>query len=981
LKVKDVLRDGVVVRSGYLRSTPVVSIVTPTYRRNAEGLLGRCLKSATAQTFLDFEHIVIDDGSSDGSEQTILAAADRDPRLVYVRHERNSGLPAVRTNEGIAHARGEYIAFLFDDNIYAPDFLATAVEEARRSGADVVFTNVHMLTKEGKPFPLGGWPLTLELLRNLNTIPNGGVLVRRSFFDKYGLYDPHVLMRRVCDWELWLRALRLGATFSFLPITSATEYGLVSENSIGNTVAWDIKIVYGYMLDEREFKERAKRFAPSAIGNVDVLEASSIERWVCSQAEWRQVMETVYRPFLDRHPDITFDPDYPSNRSSASGIADDDGFAAPWSFGRPRKRFLVVSNAMNGYAAAWLAALRRIEGAMVLNCPEWVLSSFRPEDLDLVVLIDCTAPFISDFLAAFRDAGVPILVSKAFGGQPAGRDTGASFSSRSFVGNSYVRDLLGGDFYFGQAGIPFQPHETERFAQLARFGIEIELPPAQALAPTKGSRGPDRWWAYDAQDTAASEHVVPPGLSQSGRPSWESLSSAVLTRPGRDVVIEPDLWESLPEAERLGLEYALFESRAALRFAGDLDRPLQPVSSGLVDRLELNARYAQLCASVGRRLGRPAEHLRVLVALNSELFSGSEVCGLMHARALADVGARVTVVYPERSVYGADTDPTPLNQWLAEAGLSPARPAPYLTGCGYKSRDPTGVSEAIAQASAFLNQEDPHLVLASGLMPLFTEIGRRDWLLAMCLFQPSAYHPEQLTDMYGRVDALISDCEWSLRSLAPLIGGASRVVHSTVNPSAVNAKRNKQGKVRIAIGGTLQPRKRQLEAIEAVARIAGSHQVELNVYGYELDMMRSYVQELGRAVERHGLTDVVRRHGLVPMDQIVLENDVILSASIDESLPQTLLELMRRGLIGVAVLSGGIDEVVAHGQTGYLTRDASAKGIADVLEAAIADRAHWSDVAVRARARVDDLCGPHVTSRDLFAVLTAAARLPRSRTR
>src|SRR4051812_39010482 len=328
MKVAEVSSGARVISQGRTYRRPKVSIVTPTYCRNAEGLLAKCLDSAMAQTFEDFELIVIDDGSSDGSELTIRDAALRDDRIVYLRHDRNSGLPAIRTNEGIMRARADAIVFLFDDNIFASGFVQSAWEALEAGGADVVHSNVHMLAKDGNDFTLGGWPLTLELLRNLNTIPNGGVMVRRSFFDRYGLYDPHILMRRVCDWDLWLRALTLGATFYHLDQDGAVEHGLVSDNSLGNTVAWDVKIAYGYMLDERRFAERARLLCPAAIGDYDVLDPRSVVPYVRNGREWSELTETVYRPFLERHGAGEFDPALPSNRAASVNPA--EGWNAEW---------------------------------------------------------------------------------------------------------------------------------------------------------------------------------------------------------------------------------------------------------------------------------------------------------------------------------------------------------------------------------------------------------------------------------------------------------------------------------------------------------------------------------------------------------------------------------------------------------------------------------------------------------------------------
>ena len=240
-----------------MERTPKVSIVTPTYNRNLEGLLAPCIEFALSQTFPDIELIVIDDGSTDGTEDTVRRYAALDNRVRYFRHDTNSGLPAVRTNEGVMLARGDSIAFLFDDNVLENKFIAEAYAKLHSASVDVVHANVHMLGVDGADFTLGDWPLCKELLGNLNTIPNGGVLCRHTFFEKYGLYDPHILLRRICDWDLWLRAFTLGASFQHLDLTAATEHGLVSKNSIGNTVRWDVKVAYGYMFDARRYAERA----------------------------------------------------------------------------------------------------------------------------------------------------------------------------------------------------------------------------------------------------------------------------------------------------------------------------------------------------------------------------------------------------------------------------------------------------------------------------------------------------------------------------------------------------------------------------------------------------------------------------------------------------------------------------------------------------------------------------------------------------
>jgi len=102
---------------------PKVSVVVPTYNRSA--FLSRALDSVLAQTYADFELIVVDDHSSDATQSTIDKCAN-DPRVRAFRHERNMGQSRA-LNTGIAAARGEYVAFLDDDDAWLPTKLALQV--------------------------------------------------------------------------------------------------------------------------------------------------------------------------------------------------------------------------------------------------------------------------------------------------------------------------------------------------------------------------------------------------------------------------------------------------------------------------------------------------------------------------------------------------------------------------------------------------------------------------------------------------------------------------------------------------------------------------------------------------------------------------------------------------------------------------------------------------------------------------------------
>jgi hypothetical protein len=115
--IRDFLADQKILIPPDANPSPTVSVVLPTYRRFKEGFLERSIKSVLAQKFEDFELLVIDDGSTDGSYDLVENFRARDPRVIHVRHEQNSGIHTVRLNEGIDLARGKYIAFQFDDDL------------------------------------------------------------------------------------------------------------------------------------------------------------------------------------------------------------------------------------------------------------------------------------------------------------------------------------------------------------------------------------------------------------------------------------------------------------------------------------------------------------------------------------------------------------------------------------------------------------------------------------------------------------------------------------------------------------------------------------------------------------------------------------------------------------------------------------------------------------------------------------------------
>lgn len=113
------------------------SIIVPVY--NAEKYLDRCVNSILNQTYRDFELILVDDGSRDGSGKLVDTYADKDPRVIVI-HQENKGVSAAR-NKGISIAKGKYMAFVDADDYVSEEYLEILVHTLKHEDADIVCCN------------------------------------------------------------------------------------------------------------------------------------------------------------------------------------------------------------------------------------------------------------------------------------------------------------------------------------------------------------------------------------------------------------------------------------------------------------------------------------------------------------------------------------------------------------------------------------------------------------------------------------------------------------------------------------------------------------------------------------------------------------------------------------------------------------------------------------------------------------------------
>lgn len=183
---------------------PLVSVITPTYNRAY--YLKQAIESVYAQTFTDWEMLVVDDGSGDETKALVSRYSEKDSRIHYL-HQKNSGCATAR-NTGLKNAKGKYVAFLDDDDRWLPEKLGTQVafmESHPEIGLCYtrfrVYRKVGDRLEEGKLFP----PFLITKFEQLSDafIPPSAQMIKKSCLDQLGGFDVRYHISE--DFDLLLR--------------------------------------------------------------------------------------------------------------------------------------------------------------------------------------------------------------------------------------------------------------------------------------------------------------------------------------------------------------------------------------------------------------------------------------------------------------------------------------------------------------------------------------------------------------------------------------------------------------------------------------------------------------------------------------------------------------------------------------------------------------------------------------------------------
>ena len=212
-----------------------VGIVIPAMNRATQ--LMTAIESVRSQSFEDWELLIVDDGSTDNTVALVKEVARAEPRLRLISHETTRGAQAAR-NTGIRATLAAWIAFLDSDDEWLPESLSTRLETARKTDAEVVYSNCLSKYSDGIRPECEVSDVSNKPYQNLLRTPGPmfqGMLVRREAILAIGLLDESIV-----SYQEWDTSIRLARHCSFAYVSRPLFiYNRMTEDSISSDLARD----------------------------------------------------------------------------------------------------------------------------------------------------------------------------------------------------------------------------------------------------------------------------------------------------------------------------------------------------------------------------------------------------------------------------------------------------------------------------------------------------------------------------------------------------------------------------------------------------------------------------------------------------------------------------------------------------------------------------------------------------------------------
>lgn len=237
--------------TGALSPMPKITVIIPTY--NWCSVLPFSIGSVLAQTWTDFELLVVGDGCTDGSQACVESIADE--RVRWINLERNAGDQSGPNNRGCEEARGEWIAYLGHDDLWLPGHLEGLVSTMQTS-TDMAYS-IAICYHEDEI--CGALPGFFEDYRRPMAITPSTVMHRRSLCEKVGGWRGRHEIRAAMDYDLWWRFFESGAVMRFVPEISSVKFPAVLRKDVYRTKPSDVQERFSRRIrDEDGFAEEQK---------------------------------------------------------------------------------------------------------------------------------------------------------------------------------------------------------------------------------------------------------------------------------------------------------------------------------------------------------------------------------------------------------------------------------------------------------------------------------------------------------------------------------------------------------------------------------------------------------------------------------------------------------------------------------------------------------------------------------------------------
>jgi glycosyltransferase involved in cell wall biosynthesis len=194
---------------------PKVSVIIPSFNRS--NFLRSAIESVLKQTFQDFEIIVVDDASTEDVLGIVQGFCDK--RIKYIRHETNKGEAGAR-NTGLTHSRGEFIAFLDDDDEWFPEKLGLQVAKLEDSlpGTGLIYTGILAIdpinNRRWQVIPSYRGNTYQELMKKNIIVTPSTVLLKKECTETVGLFDSNIAYG--LDYDYWIRIAK-NYVFEYIP--------------------------------------------------------------------------------------------------------------------------------------------------------------------------------------------------------------------------------------------------------------------------------------------------------------------------------------------------------------------------------------------------------------------------------------------------------------------------------------------------------------------------------------------------------------------------------------------------------------------------------------------------------------------------------------------------------------------------------------------------------------------------------------------